>query len=140
MRTIGTVIGFAVTVLAAALIGFGVPLGWIWIGSQLQGDSGASNVDFSVAMAILFGIIATYVVLLYVAGIVMAIFTPQESPSQHAASRNPWMRGMTESRPKRPGESAVGGIERVFVTTTIIVTVAFWVWFAFAAGSPLPSQ
>jgi hypothetical protein len=140
MRVIGTVIGFAFTVVAAAAIGFGVPLGWIWIGSQLQGDSGASNVNFSVAMAILFGIIATYVLLLYLAGIVMALLTPSETPSQHAASRNPWMRGMTESRPKRPGESSVGGIERVFVTTTIIVSVAFWIWFAFAAGSPLPSQ
>lgn len=140
MRVIGTVIGFAVTIVAAAVIGFGVPLAWIWIGSQLQGDSGASNVDFSVAMAILFGIIATYVLLLYVAGIVMALFTPQESPSQHAAARSPWMRGMTETRPKRPGQPTIGGIERVFVTTTIIVTVAFWLWFAFKAGSPLPNQ
>ena len=140
MRAIGTVIGFVLTVVAAAAIGFGVPLAWIWIGSQLQGDSGASNVNFSVAMAILFGIIATYVLVLYLAGIVMALLTPNESPSQHAASRNPWMRGMTESRPKRPGESQIGGIERVFVTTTIIVSVAFWLWFAFKAGSPLPNQ
>ena len=59
------------------LIGFGVPLGWIWIGSQLQGDSGASDVDFSVAMAILFGIIATYVCCSTSPGIVMASSSPQ---------------------------------------------------------------
>ena len=138
MRAVGTVIGFAATIIAAAAIGFGVPLAWIWIGSQLQGDSGASNVNFSVAMAILFGIIATYVALLYLAGIVMAMLTPSES-SHNASSRNPWMRGMTESRPHHR-DTAIGGIERVFVTTTIIVSVAFWLWFAFKAGSPLPNQ
>jgi hypothetical protein len=34
----------------------------------------------------------------------------------------------------------MGGIERLFVVTTMIVFAAFWLWFAFKAGSPLPSQ
>ncbi len=48
------------TIIVAAVVGFGVPLGWVWIGSQVQGGSGASNLDFSVAMLIFFGIIVTY--------------------------------------------------------------------------------
>ena len=36
--------------------------------------------------------------------------------------------------------SAIDGVERVFVVTTIVVTIAFWLWFAFKAGSPLPNQ
>lgn len=119
------------------MIGFGVPLGWIWIGSQLQGSNGATNTDFSVAMAILFGIIFTYVVLLYLAGLIMALFEGPEE--QQATARAPWMRGMTDTR-QRPQGNSMGGVERVFVVTTMIVTTAFWLWFAFKAGSPLPNQ
>ena len=136
MRAIGTVATLTVTVVAAALIGFGIPLGWLWIGSQLQGGSGATSVDFSVAMAILFGIILSYVLVLYIAGLVMAIFHRGE---ESAATRAPWMRGQTETRPAAKRQT-IDSIERIFVVTTIVVSVAFWLWFAFKAGSPLPNQ
>jgi hypothetical protein len=139
MRAFGQLITFVFTVVAALIIGFGVPLGWIWIGSQMQTGSGASTVNFSVAMVILFGIIATYVLLLYLAGIVMAYFGPQQGIGGGTQSRAPWMRGMTDTRQVKRG-SAMGGIERLFVVTTMIVFAAFWLWFAFKAGSPLPSQ
>jgi hypothetical protein len=139
MRAFGQVITFFATLVAALIIGFGVPLGWIWIGSQMQTGSGASTVNFSVAMVILFGIIATYVLLLYLAGIVMAYFGPQQGVGGGSQSRAPWMRGMTDTRQVKRG-SAMGGIERLFVVTTMIVFAAFWLWFAFKAGSPLPSQ
>jgi hypothetical protein len=136
VRAIGSVLTFAATVVAAVVIGFGVPLAWIWIGSQLQGDNGATNTSFSVAMAILFGIIFSYVALLYLAGVVMAALDNGGKQAQ-AASRAPWMKGQSETRSQR---QAVDGIERVFVVTTMIVTAAFWFWFAFKAGSPLPNQ
>ena len=141
MRAVNQLISFAATVVAAVIIGFGVPLAWVWIGSQLQTGSGASTVNFSVAMVILFGIILTYVLLLYLAGVVMALFGPRDAPGAPGPgpSRAPWMRGMTDTRELKRGPS-MGGIERLFVVTTMIVTVAFWFWFAFKAGSPLPSQ
>ena len=91
-------------------------------------------------MAILFGIIVTYVLLLYLAGIVMAIFTPQESPSQHAAAREPVDARHDRDAPEAPRGAASAASSGSSSTTTIIVTVAFWVWFAFKAGSPLPNQ
>jgi hypothetical protein len=130
---------FAATVVAAALMGFGVPLGWLWIGSQLQGNSGATNVDFSVAMAVLFGIILTYVFLLYLAGILMALLDRGDRGGPMSGPRAPWMRGQTETRPG-PRRQVINGVERLFVVTTIVVTLAFWLWFAFKAGSPLPNQ
>jgi len=140
MRAVGQILTFVATVVAAVIIGFGVPLAWVWIGSQLQTGSGASTVNFSVAMVILFGIILTYVLLLYVAGIVMAIFGPRDGPTGPTPrARMPWMKGMTDTRELRRGPT-MGGIERLFVITTVLVTIAFWFWFAFLAGSPLPSQ
>jgi hypothetical protein len=141
MRAVNQIITLIATVVAAVLIGFGVPLAWVWIGSQLQTGSGASSVEFSVAMVILFGIILTYVLLLYLAGVVMAFFGPrgEGTGGPAARARMPWMRGMTDTRELRRGPT-MGGIERLFVITTVIVTIAFWLWFAFKAGSPLPNQ
>jgi hypothetical protein len=138
MRAIVTAVTFVAMLVAACLIGFGIPLGWIWIGSQLQGDSGATTTSFSVAMVILFGIIASYVLLLYIAGIVMAV--AESRGETEIAPRAPWMRGQTETRPAGSRRTAIDGVERLFVVTTIVVTIAFWLWFAFVAGSPLPNQ
>lgn len=137
MRALLSVIGLALTVVAAAAIGFGVPLGWLWIGSQLQADNGASSVSFSVAMVVLFGIIASYVGLLYLAGVAMSFVGG--GSERKATSSSPWMRGMTDTR-QRSAQDSLGGIERIFVVTTVIVTAAFWLWFAFKSGSPLPNQ
>lgn len=130
------VLTFVLTMVAAVAIGFGVPLGWVWIGSQLQSDNGAGPVSWTVAMVILFGIIFTYVGLLYLATFTMGRMESR-GEADHAPERAPWMRGMTETRGR---QGAMAGIERVFVVTTLLVTVAFWLWFAFLAGSPIPSQ
>lgn len=128
------------TVVVAALVGFGVPLGWVWIGSQLQGDDGVSSLSFSVAVATLAGIIASYVAIMYVAGWVIARSTrgELEGPRRPADS---WARRSSEEhgpRGARRGNSAA--VEQVFVYTTLIVAAAFWIWFLFFAGSPLPNQ
>ena len=138
MRTVQGVITFVLTVAAAAVIGFGVPLGWVWIGSQLQSGEGASTVSWTVAMVILFGIIFTYVALLYVASLAMGYLEDRNQQPGASAARSPWMRGMSETRATQRGNLAA--IERIFVVTTLLVTVAFWLWFAFLAGSPIPSQ
>ena len=123
------------TVIAAIVIGFGVPLGWIWIGSRLQGDDGATTVSFTVAVAIMLGIIVTYVLALYLAAWVQARLV--ESPA--GPNRSPWLRSMRDT-PQRAGANKLGPLERVFVTTTLIVSGVFWIWFLFIAGSPLPNQ
>lgn len=131
------------TVVGAVAIGFGVPVLWVWIGSQLQGGSGATTLNFSVAMAILAGIIATYVAVLYAAGLVISRFDRTPEPKkQKSTAREPWMRGMTDTRavgPRRKS-TATESIERVFIVTTMLVTVAAWIWFLFfAEGGGLPN-
>ena len=142
-RPISEIAAFAATIVVSAAIGFGIPLLWVWVGSQVQGGTGsASTLDFSVAMLILFGIIVSYVLVLYIAGWVMTRFggEPLEAP-QRGSSNRPWMRGMTDSRAITPGHtSRIDRIERTFVITTIIVTVAVSIWFFGFAGSPLPAQ
>jgi hypothetical protein len=141
MRAVGGLFTLILTLVAAAVIGFGVPLAWVWIGSQLQGEAGATSLDFSVAVVILLGIIATYVLVLWVAGMVMVRLDPEAAERrQRGTARNPWMRGMSDTRAILPKQEKGQSIERVFIVTTLVVTVAFWIWFFIDAGSPLPAQ
>lgn len=142
MRAIGGAFSLVLTLAAAVAIGFGIPLGWVWIGSQLQGEAGATSLDFSVAMVILIGIVISYAIVLWLAGLVMVRIDPDAtSPTQRGTARNPWMRGMSDTRANVPkGQGKGRSIERVFIVTTVLVTIAFWIWFFVAAGSPLPSQ
>jgi hypothetical protein len=117
--------------LASIIVGFGVPLMWLWIGSQIQALINASAVSFAVAIGIFFGITFTYMLLLVALG----------KLHQHAAgsnySRSPWMRGFTESK---ASPHSLSWPEKLFVTAALLVTGAFLLWFSFMAGSPLPYQ
>jgi hypothetical protein len=141
VRPFREILVLVATVVSAALIGVGVPVGWLWIGSQVQGDTGATSLDFSVVMLVLFGIIATYVAVLFVAGWIMERADPSvRDDTQRGTARTPWMRGMTDTRAHLRQRPVAAGIERVFVITTLLATVAFWLWLLFLAGSPLPNQ
>jgi hypothetical protein len=141
VRPFREILVLVATVVSAALIGVGVPVGWLWIGSQVQGDTGATSLDFSVVILVLFGIIATYVAVLFVAGWIMERADPSvRSDSQRGTARTPWLRGMTDTRAHLRQRPVAAGIERVFVITTLLATVAFWLWLLFLAGSPLPNQ
>jgi hypothetical protein len=123
-------------------VGFGIPAGWVWVGSQVQGGAGSTSLDWSVVMLIFFGIVISYMIVLYIAGWVIAIIEHDPEPSkQKATARNPWMRGMTDTRAIKPRDAdKTWAVETVFVGTTLIVSAAALVWFFVLAGSPLPTQ
>jgi hypothetical protein len=138
VQPVRTVLTTVLTVLAAVLLGFGIPLFWVWVGSQVQGHSGGVDVDFSVAMIVLFGIILSYVGILYIAGWLMARRDAVET-TQRSTSRTPWLRGHSDTRALARHRSRISGIERLFVSTTLIVSAAAFIWFfLFAEGGGLP--
>lgn len=123
-------------IAAAVLIGAGVPLLWIWIGSLIQSSRGAQHVEGGTAAIIFCGILATYVVVLMIAGMIQA---RSESREERPPTRYPWNRSMRDE-PYRPGEKRLSPIESAFVFTTVVVTAGFMLWFFVFAGSPLPNQ
>ena len=132
MRTTGR---FVLEVIAAVLIGAGVPLLWIWIGSLIQSSRGADHVEGSTAAIIFVGILATYVIVLMIAG---AIQARGQAAEEKAPVRYPWNRSMRDE-PYRPGTSKLSPVEAVFVGTAIVASVAMMIWFFAFAGSPLPT-
>ena len=127
---------FVLEVAAAALIGAGVPLLWIWVGSLISEARGATGVEPSTAIVIAVGIIVTYVVVVVIAAAIQARINPQEPGPRH--TRDPWLRSLRDE-PYRPGTEKLSPVEAVFVGTAIVATIAMMIWFFAYAGSPLPA-
>jgi hypothetical protein len=125
----------AFTLVGALLIGFGVPLLWIYLASQLYGKPGAVN--GSVAIFIGTGILVSYWGLLLIASWVRGrLLARGDEPGRR---RQSWNRSMRDAQ-YRPGQDQSDPIERLFVATAIISLIGFAVWFAFFAGAPFPTN
>ena len=126
----------AFTLVGAALIGFGVPLFWIFLASQLYGKTGA--VTGPVAAFIGTGIIVSYWGLLLIASWVRGRLLARAGMRRRGA-RDAWNRSMRDT-PYHPGQEKSDPVERLFVATAIISLIGFAVWFAFFAGAPFPTN
>ena len=124
----------AFTLVGALLIGFGVPLFWIYVASQFYGKTGAVNGP--VAVFIGTGILVSYYGLLLIASWVRARLLKRE---MGRPARDPWNRSMRDT-PYKPGQERSDPVERLFVATAIVSMIAFLVWFAFFAGAPFPTN
>jgi hypothetical protein len=84
------------------------------------------------------GIVLTYIAIMVVLGWIQSRLGEPEQPSgRRPVERHPWNRSMRDE-PYRPGERALTPLETMFVTTAIVASVAFLLWFFLFAGSPLP--
>jgi multisubunit Na+/H+ antiporter MnhC subunit len=128
----------AFTLVGALVIGFGVPLFWIFIASQFYEKTGAVNGP--VAAFIGTGILVSYYGLLLIASWVRARMMRRHAQVASGRDRRAsWNRSMRDS-PYRPGQDRSDPVERLFVATAIVSLVAFLIWFAFFAGAPFPSS
>jgi hypothetical protein len=122
------------TLAGAAVVGFGVPLFWIWVASVAAGSDRTVTTSLAVFTAI--GVIGTYWVLLLVAGWLRGRLL---AGSGSRIRRQSWNRSMRDE-PFRPGRGKSDPIERIFVAAAILGFIAFEVWFALFAGSPFGSS
>jgi multisubunit Na+/H+ antiporter MnhC subunit len=129
----------AFTLVGALVIGFGVPLFWIFIASQFYGKTGAVNGP--VAVFIGTGILVSYYGLLLIASWVRARLLRRDAArvADGRDRRASWNRSMRDSS-YRPGQQRSDPVERLFVATAIVSMIAFLVWFAFFAGAPFPNS
>ena len=122
-------------IVAAVVIGAGVPLFWIWVGSLIQAERGAQNVEGSTAAILVVGILVSYIVILMIAAAIQGRST---SDDDRGPTRYPWNRSMRDE-PYRPGSSKLTPVEAVFVGTAVVASIAMLIWFFAFAGSPLPT-
>jgi hypothetical protein len=127
----------AFTLVGALLIGFGVPILWIFIASQFYGKTGA--VTGPVAVFIGTGILVSYYGLLLIASWIRGRLLSRQTVQGRRGARDPWNRSMRDT-PYKPGHEKSDPVERLFVATAIVSMIAFLIWFAFFAGAPFPNS
>jgi hypothetical protein len=119
-------VGFGAGVL---VLGIGVPLLWVFIASLL------SDTFLDLPLLPLFvmvtGLFVTYVVL----AALVARFDKERAAMGPA--RMSWNRSLGA---ERNPESKTTQWERVFITTAIVMTFLFEIWFFVFAGSSLPGS
>jgi hypothetical protein len=115
--------------VGVAVIGAGIPLAWVWIASKL------SHTFLKLPLLPLFvmvvGLLITYMAL----AAVVTRFDKERAAMGPA--RMSWNRAMTDTR---QGGPVLTQWERIFVTTAILVAIAFEIWFFLFAGSSLPGS
>ncbi|MCE3265713.1 MAG: hypothetical protein K0S15_422 [Solirubrobacterales bacterium] len=124
----------ALILIGSVLIGFGVPLFWIWAASTFYDKPGA--VTGPVALFIFTGILVTYWLLMLLGSWVRGRMLGFSEPGPR---RQSWNRSMRDT-PYRPGEHQSDPVERLFVTTAIVSMIGFAIWFALFAGAPFPTN
>lgn len=124
----------ALMAIGSVTLWLGVPVGWLWIGSQLQKDSQAAG--FGPYMLVLAGIVVSVVVLAKLLSKLNHLYGRMSGVEDTVRVRMPWHRSMRGEDDSRQPSSV---LDVVMVISVSIAVVVFSVWFFFFAGSSLPA-
>ena len=112
-----------------------VPLGWLWIGSQIVGTQEPRLWAYFV---VLVGIVISVVVIAKVLAalnrrVIVLLggegFRPTKIPT-------PWLESMRDERHSQRDSV----LDSVLVASAVLAVIALLIWFVGFAGSPVPSQ
>jgi hypothetical protein len=124
----------AVMAVGSVALWLGVPIGWLWIGSQWQSES--QSTGFGPYMLVLAGIVVSVALLAKGLAMINRVYGRVAGDESKVRVRLPWhrsMRGDDDSRYQR------NVLDVVMVISVSIAVLAMTIWFFFFAGSPLPS-
>ena len=110
----------------------GIPLGWLWIGSQIQSDSGQAS--FGLYLGVLVGIIVSMVAIGKLLWSLNGVYG-RLTGSEVVRVRMPWHRSL---RGEQEGRQPRQVLDVVMVISVASAGFAFLIWFLFFAGSSLP--
>ena len=122
----------ALMAVGSIFLWIGIPVGWLWIGSQLQSDSGQAS--FGLYLGVLLGIIVSMVVLGKLLQALNGVYG-RLTGSEVVRVRMPWHRSM---RGEQEGRAPRQVLDVVMVISVMAAGFVFLIWFLFFAGSSLP--
>ena len=109
-------LALAMMVIGSLVLWVGVPIGWLWVGSQIQAESGSVGTAIGAMLA---GVVVSVLLL-----------------ARLLVSLNRWHLQLRERAGQPPSEYSL--LELVLVVTAGVAVVAFGVWF-FVLTGPGPS-
>jgi hypothetical protein len=124
----------ALMAVGSIFLWIGIPVGWLWIGSQLQSSSGQAS--FGLYLGVLLGIIVSMVVIGKLLQSLNGAYG-QLTGSEKVRVRMPWHRSL---RGEDEGRAPRQILDVVMVVSVMAAGFVFLVWFLFFAGSSLPGS
>ena len=125
---------FVVMLFTALALWTAIPVGWLWIGSQVASTQFPAEGPYAVVG---FGIIVTIVVDAWLIGRLNALYMQITGTNKLAPMRPAWLKSMRDSGGMQ-GTTTV--VEAVMMGSVLLAGVVFVGWFFVLAGSPLPNQ
>jgi hypothetical protein len=117
---------------ASLFLWVGIPLVWLWIGSQLVDSSQPSMGPY---MVVVIGIIATVVADAILISRLNRQYQKVTNTDGHVRIQLPWMKSM---RGERTSGRETTVLDIILVGSVTLAGLTALVWFALFAGSPLP--
>jgi hypothetical protein len=118
---------FTLGALLVALLAAGIPLAWVWVGSQVQGGTEPSATAIATVVA---GCLCSYSVVALIAAWFKGRGNSAPAAARH--ERYAWNRSLRDEE-KQP--RSTNFLENILIITTIVVAIVVTVWF-FLYGNP----
>jgi hypothetical protein len=118
---------------AALLLWVGIPIGWLWIGSQLVSSSQPSMGPYAV---VAIGIIASVVIDALILSRLNRTYQRVTQTDGNVRVQLPWLKSMRGERETRREASV---LDIILVGSVTLAGLSMLLWWLFLAGSPLPS-
>jgi hypothetical protein len=112
----------------------GIPIGWLWIGSQVQ--SNTQSTGFGPYFLVIAGICVSVFAVTKLLAWLNRSYASVSGANEIVRVRPPWHRSMRGEDDSRPPRSV---LDVVMVISVSIAVTAMAIWFFFFAGSSLPS-
>jgi len=125
---------FVVMLLAALALWTAIPVGWIWIGSQVSPTQFPAEGPYAV---VAIGIVVTIVLDAWLIGRLNALYMRVTGTNRLAPMRPSWLKSMRDTS-GLPGTTTV--VEAVLMGSVLLAGFVFVAWFFLLAGSPIPNQ
>jgi hypothetical protein len=118
--------------VAALFLWVGIPIGWLWIGSQLVSSSQPSMGPYAV---VAIGIIASVVIDAMLLSRLNRTYQRVTETDGQVRLQLPWMKSMRGER-EAPRQTTV--LDIILVGSVTLAGLAMLLWWVLLAGSPLP--
>jgi hypothetical protein len=118
----------------SVMLWLGIPIVWLWIGSQVQSDS--QSTGFGPYFLVIFGICISVFLVTKLLAWLNRRYARVSGADDVVRVRPPWYRSMRGEEDSRPPRSV---LDVVMVISVSIAVTAMTIWFFFFAGSSLPT-
>jgi hypothetical protein len=131
-RLLGALL-IALMAAGSVLLWIGIPVGWLYLASQLTDSSQPSMGPY---VLVLVGIPATMIAMGKVLAVLDRTYGRVAGTAQRGRVQSPWHRSLRGDRRPARGRSV---LDVVMVASVALAVVCFAVWFFLFAGSSLPT-